>query len=188
MKGTGEWEVERVSRRMRSSAEESRREGQGEKERERENKTDRRWRVVSEGRDGTCSPHFPRAAGEALGGGTLSHSTPDHRRQPLIQITGTAASEGEREERRGWVEVGWRVDGSGGSGEAGRQRVSFVRPKHTSIDWACPRVEEVSPSPLSLPVADLILPWWYSLPSSSPSPAVRSRKRPTRAAHVYMCT
>lgn len=37
---------------------------------------------------------YGRAAGEAFGDGTLSHSTPDHRRQPLIQITGTAASEG----------------------------------------------------------------------------------------------
>lgn len=61
------------------------------------------------------------------------------------------------------------VDGSGGSAgrgeeEGGRQRVSFVRPKHTSIDWACPRVEEVFPS--SHP---LCLPW----PSSS-SPVVLS--------------
>lgn len=53
---------------------------------------------------------------------------------------------------RGEEDVGgsW-VDGSGRLGEAGRQRVSFVRPKHTSIDWTCPRVEEVSPSPLFLP-------------------------------------
>lgn len=50
------------------------------------------------------------------------------------------------------------MDGSGRSGEAGRQRVSFVRPKHTSIDWACPRVEEVSPFPRIPPVAVLILP------------------------------
>ncbi|EZA47499.1 hypothetical protein X777_15626, partial [Ooceraea biroi] len=93
---------------------------------------------------------------------------------------------------REWGRVGGsRVDGSGGSGETGRQRVSFVRPKHTSIDWACPRVEEVSPSshPLSAfrsrphpPRGTLFL-----RPPPPPSSA-HSRKRPTRAAHVYMCT
>lgn len=74
------------------------------------------------------------------------------------------------------------MDGSGGSGEAGRQRVSFVRPKHTSIDWACPRVEEVSPLPLTLPVADLILSRGTLFPRPPPSPrfALESARRERR--------
>lgn len=63
------------------------------REREREDKTDRRYKWERSGGRWN-SPHFPRAAGEALGGGTLSHSSPNHRRQPLIQITGTVASVG----------------------------------------------------------------------------------------------
>jgi len=91
---------------------------------------------------------------------------------------------------RGKEDVGgsW-VDGSGESGEAGRQRVSFVRPKHTSIDWACPRVEEVSPSPLFLPWPSssflIVLSSFVVLPLY---PSTHSRKRPTRVAHVYMYT
>lgn len=63
---------------------------------------------------------------------------------------------GKRVGRRvGWMAAAERAEEDGG--EAGRKRVSFVRPKHTSIDWACPRVEEVFPSLL-------VLPW--PLPSS----------------------
>lgn len=95
------------------------------------------------------------------------------------------------------------VDRGRGGGEADRQRVSFVRPKHTSIDWACPRVEEeYLPLPPSLLFLLLLQPWSSSSspvgtlflrpppPStrSSLSPSARSRKRPTRSRERRTCT
>lgn len=56
--------------------------------------------------------------------------------------------------------------------------MSFVRPKHTSIDWACPRVEEVSrlsSSPSSPTPPPLFSPLTFAtnatLPADPPSPS-----------------
>jgi hypothetical protein len=160
-----------------------------ERERERvmarENKTDRRQRV--KGREGE-GMRWDSLTALSTGGGRGPRGWHSVTFNP--RPASAAPHSNNRHRRFGgwmreWGRVGEsRVDGSGGSGEAGRQRVSFVRPKHTSIDWACPRVEEVSPSSHSR-----CLPWpSSSSPYSLNPPPPPSYAHETRAAHVYMCT
>lgn len=66
--------------------------------------------------------------------------------------------------------------------------MSFVRPKHTSIDWACPRVEEVFPSLLVLPwpspSSPMVLCSFVFLPLRLPRLALESAQREWR---TYTC-